>query len=64
MTDDQILEIVETILPQGRTYSPEVWLDFAHKIAAGVLREASVNINYPMSAMELRHMADELEAGK
>ena len=50
MTDAQIFEIIETILPQGRTYSPEVWLDFAHKIAAGVLREA---------AERLGHMADE-----
>lgn len=39
MTDKQILEIVETILPRGRTYSPEVWLDFAHKIAAAQREE-------------------------
>ena len=62
MTDAQILEIVETILPQGRTYSPEVWLDFAHKITAAQ-REDDAKVCERLTHSNQDHCAAALREG-
>lgn len=40
--DELALKCVEDLLPRGRTYSPEVWVDFAHRLVAELAKQEPV----------------------